>query len=97
MTTEQLIAVWALQIQHLHMERKKASKKNIETHVQAAKDYAIRNARRMISGAYCKGELVLIALKGPGIVQGSGLAKSANTWAGLFEVVKRYWSGSYQL
>ena len=96
-TTEQLIAVRALQIRRLHMERKKASKKNIETRVQAAKDYAIRNARRMISGVYRKGELVLIALKGPGIVRGSGLAKSADTWAGPFEIVRRYRSGSYQL
>ena len=79
------------------MDRKKAFHRNVETCIQAAKDYATRNARRLISGVYGKGELVLIALKGPGIVRGSGLAKSADTWAGPFKILRRYQSGSYQL
>ena len=79
------------------MDRKEASKKNIESHVRAAKDCEIKNARRIILGKYGQGELVLIALKGPGIVRGSGLAKSMDTWASPFEVVWRYQSGSYQL
>lgn len=96
-TTEELLAIRALQIRRLHMDRKEATKKNIESRVRAAKDYEIKNARRIISGKYGQGELVLIALKGPGIVRGSGLAKSMDTWAGPFEVVRRYQSGSYQL
>jgi hypothetical protein len=67
-TTEQLLAVWALQIRQLHMDRKKASKRNIQSRIQAARDYAVRNARRLISGLYKEGEVVLVALKGPGVV-----------------------------
>jgi hypothetical protein len=96
-TTEQLLAVRALQIRQLHMDRQKAASKNMQTRIQAANDYANRNARRLISGKFGKGELVLVALKGPGIVRGSGQPKSADTWAGPFEVAKRYHSGSYQL
>ena len=96
-STEQLLAVRALQIQSLHMDRKKAFHRNVEMCIQAAKDYATRNARHLISGVYGKGESVLVALKGPGIVQGSGLAKSADTWAGPFKILRRYQSGSYQL
>jgi hypothetical protein len=50
------------------MDRKTALKKNIEMHIQATKDHAIRNAGRLVSGIHGKGELVLVALKGPGIV-----------------------------
>ena len=79
------------------MDRQKAASRNKEARVQAANDYATRNARRLVSGKYKKKELVLIALKGPGIVRGSGQPKSSDTWAGPFEVAKRYHSGSYQL
>lgn len=96
-STEQLIAVRALQIRRMHMDRRKAADRNTEMRVQAANDYATKNARRLVSGKYGIGELVLVALKGPGIVRGSGQPKSADTWAGPFEVVKRYHSGSYQL
>lgn len=79
------------------MDRQKAASKNKESRIQAADDYAKRNARRLIAGKYKKDELVLVALKGPGIVWGSGQPKSADTWAGPFIIVKRYLSNSYQL
>jgi hypothetical protein len=96
-TTEELLAVRALQIRRLHVDRKKAATKNARTRIQAAEEFARRNAGRLISGQYGKGELVLVALKGPGIVRGSGLAKSVDSWAGPFKVNKRFRSGSYQL
>jgi hypothetical protein len=96
-TTEDLLTVRALQIRKLHMDRQGAANKNARARVQAAKDYATRHAGRLVSGKYAKGELVLVALKGPGIIRGSGLPKSADSWAGPFKVVKRFKSGSYQL
>jgi hypothetical protein len=96
-TTTDLLVVWALQIKTLHTSRKKAVDHNTKSHAQAAKQYTVRNARRLISGQYNRGELVLVALKGPGIVRGSSLPKSADRWAGPFKIVKRYTSGSYQL
>ena len=50
-----------------------------------------------VSGQYGQGELVLVALKGPSIVHGSNLPKSADRWAGPFKIAKRYTTGSYQL
>jgi hypothetical protein len=96
-TTADLLAVRALQIKSLHTNRKKAVDSNTKSRAQAAEQYAIKNARRLISGQYNRGELVLVALKGPGIVRGSSLPKSADRWAGPFKIVKRYISGSYQL
>ena len=96
-TTDDLLAVRAIQIKQMRMDRRKATKNNIESRIRAAKDYATKNARRLVSGIYRDGEFVLVALKGPGIVKGSGLAKSDNTWAGPFRISKRFRSGSYQL
>jgi hypothetical protein len=96
-TTEELIAVRALQIKQLHMDRTQAAKKNKESRIRAAHDYAIKNAGRLISGQYRKGEFVIVALKGPGIARGIGRAKSDDTWAGPFRIYKRHKSGSYQL
>jgi Integrase zinc binding domain/Integrase core domain/RNase H-like domain found in reverse transcriptase len=96
-STEDLIAVRALQIRQLHMDRKTASDRNARARIQAAKDYAIKHARRLVSGIYREGELVIVALKGPGIVRGGTLAKSEDTWAGPFRIVRRFNSGSYQI
>ena len=96
-STEDLIAVRALQIRQLHMDRKTAADRNARMRIQAAKDYAIKNARRLVSGMYKKGELVIVALKGQGIVRGGSLAKSQDTWAGPFKIIKRFQSGSYQV
>jgi hypothetical protein len=96
-TTTDLLAIRALQIRQMHADRQEAADRSKKSRVQAAEQYAIKNARRLISGKYAKGELVLVALKGPGIVRGSGLPKSADTWAGPFRITKRYQSGSYQL
>jgi len=96
-TTEDLIAVRALQIRQLHMERKTVADRNARARIQAAKDYAIKNAHCLISGIYREGELVIVALKGPGIVPGGTLAKSEDTWAGPFKIVKQFKSGSYQV
>ena len=41
--------------------------------------------------------MVLVALKGPGVIRGQGLAKSEDIWAGPFKISKRHRSGSYQL
>ena len=65
--------------------------------MEAVEQYAAKHACRLISGQYGQGEFVLVALKGPGIVRGSNLPKSADRWAGPFKIVKRFISGSYQL
>jgi hypothetical protein len=96
-STKDLLAVRAYQIRKMRVDRQSASKRNIDSRVKAANDYAAKNARRLVSGRYYKDEYVLVALKGPGIVRGANLPKSADTWAGPFKVVKRYKSGSYQL
>jgi hypothetical protein len=96
-TTEDLLIVRALQIRKMHVDRRAAADKNARARIQAAKDYATRHAGRLVSGLYAKGELVLIALKGPGIIRGSGLPKSADSWAGPFKINKKFQSGSYQL
>jgi len=96
-TTTDLLAIRALQIRQMHADRRKAANRNIRNRMQAAEQHATKNARRLVSGEYTKGELVLVALKGSGIVRGSGLPKSADTWAGPFRIAKRYQSGSYQL
>ena len=96
-TTTDLLAIRALQIRQMHVDRQKAASRNTKDRMQAAEQYATRNARRLVSGIYAKEELVLVALKGPGIIRGSGLPKSADTWAGPFKIVRRYQSGSYQL
>jgi hypothetical protein len=81
----------------MRIDRQSASTRNIESRIKAAQDYAAKNARRLVSGQYYRNEYVLVALKGPGIVRGTNLPKSADTWAGPFKIVKRYKSGSYQL
>ena len=96
-TTEELLAVRAIQIRQMRMDRRKGAKTNKDSRIQAAREYAVKNARRLISGIYRDGEFVIVALKGPGIVRGSGLAKSDDTWAGPFKINKRFKSGSYQL
>jgi hypothetical protein len=96
-TTQELIAVRALQIGKLRLDRRTASKRNITNRINAAREYATRNAGRLISGNYNPEELVLIAMKGPGVVRGNNAAKSDSTWAGPFKIAKRYRSGSYQL
>jgi len=92
-----LIAVSALQIRTMHMDRKKAVDQSSKLHIDAAEYYAKKHVHRLISGKYAPGELVLVALKGPNIVHGSNLPKSADRWAGPFKIAKRYISGSYQL
>lgn len=96
-STRDLLAVRALQIGKLRLDRRTAVKRNMINRINAAKDYAIRNAGRLISGNYQPKELVLIAMKGPGVVRGNNAAKSEDTWAGPFRIVKKHPSGSYQL
>jgi hypothetical protein len=96
MTTD-LLAIRALQIRQMHADRQEVSNRIQKSRIQAAEQHATKNAHRLVSGKYTKGELVLVALKGPGIVRGSRLPKSADTWAGPFRIAKRYQSGSYQL
>ena len=96
-TTEDLLAIRALQIKNMHAIRKEAVDRVARSRVEAAEQYAAKHARRLISGQYGQGEFVLVALKGPGIVRGSNLPKSADRWAGPFKIVKRFISGSYQL
>jgi hypothetical protein len=96
-TTAGLLAARAIQIQHMRMDRQKAASHNMRARIQAAKDFAIKNARRLVSGSYNHGQLVLVALRGPGIVRGLGAAKSEDTWAGPFRVIRHFKSGSYQL
>jgi hypothetical protein len=79
------------------LDRRVASKRNITNRINAAKDYAIRNAGRLVSGNYKPRELVLVAMKGPGVVRGNNTAKSEDTWAGPFRIVRKHHSGSYQL
>ena len=96
-STRDLLAVRALQIGKLRLDRRVASKRNITNRINAAKDYAIRNAGRLVSGNYKPRELVLVAMKGPGVVRGNNTAKSEDTWAGPFRIVRKHHSGSYQL
>lgn len=96
-TTADLIAIWALQIKTMHINQKEAADWNTRSWVEAAKQYAAKHVCCLISGQYAQGELILVALKGPGIVCGSNLPKSADRWAGPFRIVKRYALGSYQL
>ena len=94
---EELLAVRALQIGKMQTDCRSASKRNMESQINAARDYTIKNARRLISGIYGQNELVIVALKGPGVIRGQGLAKSEDIWAGPFKISKRHRSGSYQL
>lgn len=96
-STRDLLAVRALQIGKLRLDRRTASKRNITNRINAAKDYAVRNAGRLVAGNYKPRELVLIAMKGPGVVRGNNAAKSEDTWAGPFRITKKHRSGSYQL
>jgi len=96
-TTEDLLTIRALQIHKMKAHRKQAASTNKKQRVAAAEGHAIRNARRLIAGDYNPGEFVIVALKGPGIVRGQGMPKSADTWAGPFRIVRRFKSGSYEL
>ena len=88
-----LIAVRALQIRTMHMDRKKAVDQSSKSRIDAAEYYAKKHACRLISGKYAPGELVLVALKGPNIVHGSNLPKSADRWAGPFKIAKDIYPG----
>jgi len=96
-TTEDLIAIRALQIRKMRADRSQAATTNREQRRAAAESHATRNARRLISGNYKPGEFVIVALKGPGIVRGQNMPKSEDTWAGPFKIGRRFKSGSYAL
>jgi hypothetical protein len=96
-STEDLLAIRALQIHKMHVNRSHAVTTNRNQRVAAAEHHAIRNARRLISGIYRPGEFVIVALKGPGIVRGQNMPKSNDTWAGPFKIVRRFKSGSYEV
>jgi hypothetical protein len=96
-TTEDLLAIRALQIHKMRADRKEAATTNKKQRVAAAESHAVKHARRLIAGNYRPGEFVIVALKGPGIVRGQNMPKSADTWAGPFRIARRFKSGSYEL
>lgn len=95
--TRDLIAMRAIQIQGLTLERKGAAKANLKARMKAAEEYAFRNKARLVSGEYRKNELVLVAQKE--MIENNDYAgtKASDRWAGPFQIEARNESGSYRL
>jgi hypothetical protein len=96
-TTEELLAMRARQFTALSRDWRVAAKSNEESRIQAAQDFAKRNARRIVTGSYPPGTLVLVYQARFDVSKKFSGKKYRQRWAGPFKVHKQYQSGAYQL
>lgn len=95
-TRVDLIAVRALQLQQLGIDREEAVLTTIKTRRRAAHDYAKRNQSRLTTRRFKPGELVIVTRKRI-VTEGSNRKKSDEAWSGPYKILDVTESGSYIL
>lgn len=96
-STRDLIAMRALQLAQLELDRSTAAANTIAVQQRAADDYARRNQRQLISGIYRENEMVLVWQKRKAINEKFKMAKSDDKWSGPYRIGKAVQGGSYIL
>src|SRR6202165_2412562 len=96
-TTEDLLTIRTKQLAALAHDRRVAAGSNKESRIKAAQDFAKRNMRRLFTGTYPQGTMVLVYQAKFDVNAKFHGAKYRDRWAGPFRVHRRLKSGSYQL
>lgn len=96
-TTEELLELRTKQFAAIARDRYSAATANEESRVQAAQDFARRNARRLTDGIYPSGTMVLVYRAKYDVNQKFQGNKYRYRWAGPYRVRKRLRSGAYLL
>jgi hypothetical protein len=96
-TTEDLLTIRMKQLAALAHDRRVAAGSNKESCIKAAQDFAKRNMRRLFTGTYPQGTMVLVYQAKFDVNAKFHGAKYRDRWAGPFRVHRHLKSGSYQL
>lgn len=96
-TTRDLLAIRMKQFRGVSLNRKQALQNTIRTRRRAADDYAKLHQKRLVSGIYQPGEMILISQKERDLDQTYQGMKAMDRWAGPFRIVRKYESGSYKV
>jgi hypothetical protein len=93
-TTEELIAIRAVQLAHRDDDIKAASESLLQSRIRSAQDYARRNEHMLVEGNYPEGTIVLVFNSTLLMQHGR---KGEIRWIGPYRVRRQNARGSYEL